>query len=301
MGKLVRTRTKIGKGSVSVSSAAVELMMARSLPDLRKYTNNVHICILGAGKMSRLLLISLFSKNPEAHVTVVNRNVANAQALLDDDLVAGRGGKNAKVAPMDEMLDIVAKSDVVFAATASKEPILTAANVAGREKGVMLVDISVPRNIGADCLEVDNVYSYSVDDLKKVVQANAEKRQSEVLKAKRYIVGEVQKFKLWQASQGAVPYLAALQTMAENIRHSETQKMSVKLSGLHEKEREAVDKLTKHIIDQLFRPIYYSMKDNEEIDAKRSTIWALKNMFKLEPEYKRRLLSQGDSPAQLNA
>mmetsp|Transcript_97971 Transcript_97971/g.247219 ORF Transcript_97971/g.247219 Transcript_97971/m.247219 type:complete len:744 (+) Transcript_97971:83-2314(+) len=301
MGKLVRTRTKIGKGSVSVSSAAVELMMAKSMGDLRKVSNNVHICILGAGKMSRLLLIALFSKNPEAHVTVVNRNVANAQAMLDDELVAARGGKNAKVASMDEMMDVIAKSDVIFAATASKEPILKAADVSGREKAVQLIDISVPRNIGADCSEVENVHSYSVDDLKKVVQANADKRKSEVIKAKRYIGDEVQKFKLWQASQGAVPYLAALQTMAENIRRSETEKMSQKLRGLHEKEREAVDKLTRHIIDQLFRPIYYSMKDNEEIEAKRSKIWALKNMFKLEPEYKRRLLSQGETPAQLNA
>jgi len=301
MGKLVRTRTKIGKGSVSVSSAAVELMMAKSLGDLRKYANNLQICILGAGKMSRLLLLALFSKNPDAHVTIVNRSVANAQAVLDDDLVKARGGKNAKVVQWDQMMDVVTQSDVIFAATASKDPVIKKADLMGRERSVMLVDISVPRNFGADCGESEKVISYTVDDLKKVVQANAEKRQSEVLKAKRFIVGEVQKFKMWQASQGAVPYLAALQTMAENIRRSETDKMSLKLQGLHAKEREAVDKLTKHIIDQLFRPIYYSMKETEEIDAKRSKIWALKTMFKLEPEYKRRLLSEGDAPAQLGA
>jgi len=73
----------------------------------------------------------------------------------------------------------------------------------------MLVDISVPLNVAKDCADVEKVHSYNVDDLKKVVQANADKRQSEVLKAKRFIDAEVDKFKVWQASQGAVPYLAA--------------------------------------------------------------------------------------------
>lgn len=300
MGKLVRTRTKIGKGSVSVSSAAVELMISKALPDLRKYPNNLRVCILGAGKMARLLLIALFSKNPDTYVTVVNRSTDKAQAVLDEDLVKARGGKNAKVAPLDRKLDVVSDSDVVFAATASAEPILNASELTGRQRSVMLIDISVPRNIAPDCGAVEKVTSYSVDDLKKVVQANAEKRQSEVLKAKRLIVDEVAKFKMWQASQGAVPYLAALQSMAEEIRRSETEKLSLKLSGLHEKEQEAVDKLTRHIIDQLFRPIYYSMKESEEIAEKRSKIWALKSIFKLEPEYKRRLLPGGATPAQLN-
>ena len=53
MGKLVRSRTKIGKGSVSVSSAAVELMMSRAMKDLRKPASKLHVCIVGAGKMSR--------------------------------------------------------------------------------------------------------------------------------------------------------------------------------------------------------------------------------------------------------
>jgi len=188
---------------------------------------------------------------------------------------------------MDQMWDVIAESDVVFAATGAKDPIITAADIEKLGNKIMLVDIAVPRNVASDCSEVRGCASYSVDDLKKVVQANAEKRQSEVLKAKKLIGDEVGKFKLWKASQGAVPYLAALQAMAEKIRRSETEKMERKLQGLHVKEREAVDKLTRHIIDQVFRPVYYSMKDDEDVEAKKNKILALKNMFRLEPVYKR--------------
>jgi len=249
--------------------------------------------------MSRLLLIALFSKHPDIKVTLVNRSVDNAEALLEE--VRNRGGVNAKVAPMTDMWDVIHQSDVVFTATGSKEPIIMADKLQNLERKLMLVDISVPRNVATDCTEVEGVASYSVDDLKQIVQANAAKRQSEVDKAKRLIGREVGKFKVWQASQGAVPYLAALQSMAEQIRQNETEKMARNLRGLHEKEKEAVDKLTRHIIDQLFRPIYYSMKDEEEIGVKKNKIWALKSMFKLEPEYKRRLLSAPPTRGQLNA
>lgn len=299
MGKLVRTRTKIGKGSVSVSSAAVELWMSRCMRDLGKQAASAKVCVLGAGKMSRLLALALFSKLPEANFTVVNRSVDKAEEMLQDDLVKARGGKNAKVAPMDQMWDVIAESDVVFAATGAKDPIITAADIEKLGKKIMLVDIAVPRNVAADCSEVPKCASYSVDDLKKVVQANADKRQSEVLKAKKLIGDEVGKFKLWKASQGAVPYLAALQAMAEKIRRSETEKMERKLQGLHVKEREAVDKLTRHIIDQVFRPVYYSMKDDEDVEAKKNKILALKNMFRLEPVYKRGMLAAQQEAKQL--
>mmetsp|Transcript_134987 Transcript_134987/g.319996 ORF Transcript_134987/g.319996 Transcript_134987/m.319996 type:complete len:667 (+) Transcript_134987:49-2049(+) len=301
IGKLVRTRTKIGKGSVSVSSAAVELMMSRSMQDLRKPAGKVHVCIVGAGKMSRLCLLALFSKHPDIKVTLVNRSVDKAQAVLDDDLVKARGGTNATVASMDDMFEVMKESDVVFTATGSEVPIIHAPDVEGRERPLMLIDISVPLNVDAGCADVKGVFSYSVDDLQKVVQANAQKRQNEVEKARKFIGTEVGKFKVWQASQGAVPYLAALQAMAERIRKQETEKLAHKLKGINEKEREAVEKLTRHIVDQIFRPIYYSMKEDEAMEEKKDKIWALKNMFKLEPVYKRGLLTEGKTKGQLKA
>eukprot|EP00439_Symbiodinium_sp_Y106_P082733 s262_g22.t1 len=138
IGKLVRTRTKIGKGSVSVSSAAVELMMSRSMQDLRKPAGKVHVCIVGAGKMSRLCLLALFSKHPDIKVTLVNRSVDKAQAVLDDDLVKARGGTNATVASMDDMFEVMKESDVVFTATGSEVPIIHAPDVEGPAKTMNL-------------------------------------------------------------------------------------------------------------------------------------------------------------------
>merc|ERR1711953_1419506 len=109
MGKMARTKTRIGEGAVSVSSAAVELMIDRSMGDLRKYPANLQVCIVGAGKMSRLLLLALFSKYPDIDVTLLSRRVEQADLLLEE--VAARGGSNAKAASVDEMWDVIGQCD----------------------------------------------------------------------------------------------------------------------------------------------------------------------------------------------
>ena len=46
----------------------------------------------------------------------------------------------------------------------------------------------MPLNVAGDCSEVNRVSSYSVDDLKKVVEANAMKRQAEVEKVPKGMI-----------------------------------------------------------------------------------------------------------------
>lgn len=74
-GKRVRAETSISTGSVSVSSAAVELAQLK-LP-----THNwedARACIIGAGKMSTLLVKHLFSKGCRK-VTLLNRSLPRAE------------------------------------------------------------------------------------------------------------------------------------------------------------------------------------------------------------------------------
>ena len=68
-GKRVRSETSISSGAVSVSSAAAELAQLK-LPS--HSFDDAKVCIIGAGKMSRLLVKHLSSKGCK-RVTVLNR------------------------------------------------------------------------------------------------------------------------------------------------------------------------------------------------------------------------------------
>merc|ERR1712137_234704 len=110
--------------------------------------------------MSRLLMINLFNKIPSSRCVVVNRSLSKAQELIDD---MSRCEPNAElsIAGMDDLWNVVGQSDVVFTATSSSNPIITPPILSAAQlRRLMLIDISVPRNVAAECGEMENVFSY---------------------------------------------------------------------------------------------------------------------------------------------
>lgn len=174
-GKRVRAETSISTGSVSVSSAAVELAQLK-LPT--RNWDDAKVCIIGAGKMSTLLVKHLLSKGCK-EVTVLNRSLPRAQALADE-----YPDMKFNIHLMPDLMACVEASDVVFAASGSEELLITKADVErmgarGAAVGGVrrFVDISVPRNIAANINELaGHAIVYNVDDLKEVVAGNKEAR-----------------------------------------------------------------------------------------------------------------------------
>jgi glutamyl-tRNA reductase len=68
------THAGISKGAVSISSAAVEFSEVRTPKDIGKEFEDCRIAIIGAGKMSRLLMIHMASQGIK-QVTLMNRCV----------------------------------------------------------------------------------------------------------------------------------------------------------------------------------------------------------------------------------
>ncbi|VEU33434.1 unnamed protein product [Pseudo-nitzschia multistriata] len=81
-GKRVRSETGISKGSVSVSSAAVELTEMLSVPDLNLPFSEARLAVVGAGTMTRLLVTHLASRGLEK-ITIVNRSLPRPQELAE--------------------------------------------------------------------------------------------------------------------------------------------------------------------------------------------------------------------------
>lgn len=151
-GKRVRSETAISKGSVSISSAAVELSEMLSLKDLNLPFSEARLAVVGAGKMTRLLITHLASRGLEK-ITIVNRSLGRPQELQEQfpDV-------DIEVKLMDDLWDVVGRSDIVYTATSSvdyviDESLLEANGLAGG-RPLMLVDISVPRNVCEDCKSV---------------------------------------------------------------------------------------------------------------------------------------------------
>jgi glutamyl-tRNA reductase len=288
-GKRVRSETNIGTGAVSISSAAVELaqlkIQARAEQGHSGNLGDYGITILGAGKMSRLLVQHLISKGAQ-RITVLNRSLPRAEKLAQQF----QSDAHIEVGLMDQMLGKVAQSDIVFTGTSATEPILFKENLgpvlaAGRSVPLMLIDIAVPLNVAADVDQLPQVQVFNVDDLKAVVAQNYESRRRMAQEAEVLLESECQAFDAWWRSLETVPTINSLRSKIESIREQELEKALSRLgSEFGEKHQEIIEALTRGIVNKILHDPMVQLRAQQDIEARRQAMQSLRTLFNLEVE-----------------
>ncbi|MEH2077370.1 MAG: glutamyl-tRNA reductase [Nostoc sp.] len=274
-GKRVRTETSIGTGAVSISSAAVELAQIK--------VANLAACrvvILGAGKMSRLLVQHLLSKGA-VEISIVNRSRDRAQ-----ELAKLFPQQQIQIHPLSEMMTVIADSDLVFTSTSATEPILDRAKlemVLEVQRSLMLFDISVPRNVHADVNELENVQAFNVDDLKAVVAQNYESRRKIAQEAEKLLEEEVEAFDIWWRSLETVTTISCLRNKVETIREQELEKALSRLgSEFAEKHQEVIEALTRGIVNKILHDPMVQLRSQQDVEARRRCMQTLQMLFNLD-------------------
>ncbi|MDY6943423.1 MAG: glutamyl-tRNA reductase [Pseudomonadota bacterium] len=207
--KRVRTETQIGAHPVSVASAAVDL--ARQIfADLSEHT----ALLIGAGQTIEICARHL-SQQQLRRIVIANRNATRAQALAREIRGFGIG--------LDEIDAHLAEADILIASTGSTHPIVQLDHVktalkARKHRPILMVDLAVPRDIDPRVAKLDDVYLYTVDDLRQVIQNNLDSRLSEAQVAESIIDQEVRRFLDWLQGRDADRVLGALHGQAELAR-----------------------------------------------------------------------------------
>ncbi|MBE9009775.1 glutamyl-tRNA reductase [Pseudanabaenaceae cyanobacterium LEGE 13415] len=274
-GKRVRTETSIGTGAVSISSAAVELaqMKVDHLADQR-------VTIIGAGKMSRLLVQHLLSKGA-TNIVILNRSMDRARELANMFPDA-----HLRLLPIADMMDAIAQSDVVFTSTSSTEPILDKSNLApvlDPNQPLMVIDIAVPRNVAADVNELPTVRAFNVDDLKAVVAQNQESRRQMAMEAEALLDEEMEAFEAWWRSLETVSTISCLRDKVEAIRAQELEKALSRLgTEFGDRHREVIEALTKGIVNKILHDPMVQLRAQQDIEARRQAMETLEVLFNLD-------------------
>jgi len=209
VAKQVRTDTAIGQNPVSVAYAAVSLAQ-HIFADL----DSSRALLIGAGETIELVARHL-SQAGVCSMIVANRTLARAQALAESV-----GGRAIVLADIPQVL---VEADIVISSTASQLPILgkgavEAALKKRRHKPVFMVDIAVPRDIEPQVGELDDVYLYSVDDLRDVIEENQRSRETAALEAEEIIERGALAFMRQLRELDAVDTLTALRSHAQLLR-----------------------------------------------------------------------------------
>jgi glutamyl-tRNA reductase len=242
VGKRVRTDTRISHGPASVPAVAVNLVQQRAV-DLA----SARVLVVGAGEMAEAVLVSL-AEAGVGDLVIVNRTVSTARALADR--FGGRG------VGFDAMAAELAGADVVISSTDEPHTIhnraqLEAAIAAGNRAGILIIDISVPRDIDPAIAQLPSVQLYDIDDLERVVEANLNGRRLEATLGEEIVGDAVTGFAQWRSSLVAAPAIRGLRDRAEEIRRGELERTSTSWASLTEADRERLEALTKAIVNKI--------------------------------------------------
>ncbi|MCC7551189.1 MAG: glutamyl-tRNA reductase [Methanobacterium sp.] len=257
VGQVVRKKTRINQGSVSIGSAAVDL--AESVHGDLKCKK---VLVIGAGKMGTLVAKALVEKHLKA-IVVANRTYNRAVCLARD--------LEGSAIHFDRLAEAMYDADVVISATGAPHTILTAEKVEAAVphenlENMVMVDIANPRDIDEDVAQL-GVKLYNIDDLRGVADRNRKMRESEAKKAEEIIGEELNLLEKSLRHLEVEPLIAQLRTQAEIIRQRETNKALHMLGDINGKEKVVAD-LSKVMVDRMFADIIHNLKEAAENEDK---------------------------------
>lgn len=281
-GKRVRTETNLGTGAVSISSAAVELAQlkvgqGRGLDELVSLDQE-QVAVVGAGRMSRLLLQHLGSKGCRG-VVLLNRTVERAELLAADfpDLPV-------QCRPLNDLDHCLSTCSLVFTSTAAEDPIIDAdrLNRLNRRSSLLLIDIGVPRNISSDVQGIDGVGAFDVDDLQEVVARNQEARREIAAEAEGLLEEESRLFLEWWDGLEAVPVVNRMRRQLEDIREQELQKALSRMGpDLSARDRKVMEALSKGIINKILHTPVTNLRAPQPRQQRHVAMGVLERLFEL--------------------
>ncbi len=268
-GKRSRAESEIGRGSVSVASAAVELAI-KVVGDLRKRS----VLVVGAGETGSLAARHLKSEEPSA-LWVANRSLDKAEALA-----AEVGGKPVM---LDAIGGLLAEVDVVVTATSSPVPLVTKKMVQDvlrqRRRSLVFVDIAIPRDVDPAIHELEGAFVYGMEALDRIVKENLGKRQKEIPKVEAIVEEELNSFTRWLGSRAAGSLIVELRDRFESVRAAEIERHG---RGLSAGEQEMVDRVTRGIVNKLLHGPTALLRNGGASDPR--TVELVRRIFQLGEE-----------------
>jgi glutamyl-tRNA reductase len=241
VGRRARSQTGIGAGQRSTVSVGLRVA-AGQLDGLA----GRRVLLVGAGGLARLAGRAAREAGV-GELVVANRTPSTGAALARE-----LGGS---AVPLERVADELAAADLVIAATAGSTPTVTATAVAGalRERAgapLVVLDLGVPRDVDPEVRGLPGVVLADLDALRAVLETDEGPRR-EVERVRALIAQETTAYLSGQREARLVPTIRALRARAEQVRQQELARASTRLAGLDERQRAAVEAVTRGLVNKL--------------------------------------------------
>ncbi len=261
--KRIKTETEISSGATSVAFASVRYIF-NNIPNI----SEKDILLFGMGKIGRNTCDNLLKHTNNSHITLINRTRDKAQTV---------GGKfNLVVRDYGDLQTEIRKADVLIVATGAQSPTISKELIYPK-KPLLILDLSIPRNVADDVAELENVTVVHLDQLSRMTDATLLKRKQYIPQAEAIIEEVKGDFIQWLETRKFAPVIKALKKKLRTMKEEELNYQSRKLINF---DPEHADVISDRIIQKITKQFANHLKDSN-VDADGS-LELIQKVFQLQ-------------------
>lgn len=260
--KRIKNETEISTGATSVSFASVHYILNNV-----ENINEKNILLFGTGKIGRNTCENLVKHTKNNQITLINRTKDKAQKIA--------GKFNLIVKDYADLQAEIQNTDVLIVATGAQNPTIDK-ELLNLKKPLLILDLSIPKNVNANVLELPEVQLIHLDTLSQMTDDTLEKRKQYVPQAMAIIEEIKAEFITWTQVRKFAPTINALKAKLEEIKQNELNYQKKKIENFDQDQAEII---TNRIIQKITTHFANHLK-NEETEVDES-IELIEKVFQL--------------------
>lgn len=240
-GKRARTETQISQHTTSISHAAALLMKTQMpKPDPK-------VLVLGAGEMAELAILAIH-KLGLSNLGIINRTYSKAHTIAEKFGV--------KAYSWSELWQQIHATDVVITATGADHILLhrddlKAVMQTRNNHRLLLIDISLPRNIASESADIEGIELHDIDALKNIVDHNLSARKACIPEVNNIIQQEANRYQDWVVERSIVPVIKDLRREVENMIEIEVNLALNKMTNISDSDTDIVKRMAHRITNKI--------------------------------------------------
>ncbi|WP_136467848.1 glutamyl-tRNA reductase [Flagellimonas onchidii] len=261
--KRIKNETELSSGATSVAFASVKYIL-----DHVQNISEKNILLFGTGKIGRNTCENLVKHSNNSHITLINRTREKAEVIA--------GKFHLTVKNYGDLQTEIRKADILVVATGAQLPTVSKALIYPK-KPLLILDLSVPKNVSDDVMELDNVSLVHLDQLSRITDDTLAKRKEFVPKAEAIIEQVKKDFLKWLETRKFAPVINALKEKLKTMKAEEIDFHSKKLSDFNPDQAEII---SERIIQKITKQFANHLKSSE-VDTEDS-LALIQKVFQLE-------------------
>ncbi|MDO6759822.1 glutamyl-tRNA reductase [Tamlana sp. 2_MG-2023] len=265
--KRIKTETDISSGATSVSFASVQYIL-----NTIENVSDKNILLFGTGKIGRNTCENLVKHTKNEHITLINRTKTRAEQIA--------GKFNLVVKDYANLQEEINQTDILIVATGAQRPTIDK-HIIQSKKPLLILDLSIPKNVNSDVEELDHVSLVHLDHLSQITDQNLEARKAHIPSAEAIIEDIQAEFNGWLETRKFAPTIKALKHKLSDFAAAELDTQRKKNADFNEAQAELI---SNNIIQKITNHFAHHLKDDNI--STNDSLELIKKVFQLEPTAK---------------